>query len=76
MRREAAYNYSVIKDALYITSQCMKVKCIDHDKAYIAELCIVHDYYNVKRQVVFIACVVLQQAVAFYSVVLRVDNGS
>lgn len=75
-RRETVYNNGVIKDALYIISQCIKVKCIGHVKAYIAELCIVHDYYNVKRQVVTIFYVVLQQAVTFYSVPLKSDNGS
>lgn len=74
-RRETVYNYGVIKDVLYIISQCIKVKCIGHVKAYIAELCIVHGYY-VKRQVVTVFYVVLQQAVTFYSVPLKSDNGS
>jgi len=30
----------------------------------------------VKRQVVIVFCVVLQQAVTFYSVVLKADKGS
>lgn len=75
-RRETVYNYSVIKDASYITSQCRKVKCISHVKAYITELCVVPDYYKVKRQIVIIFCIVLQQVVAFYSVTLKTDNGS
>lgn len=75
-RRESVYNYSVIKDVLYITSQHIKVKCISCVKAYITELCIEHGCYNVRRQIVVIFCVVFQQAVTFHSVPLKADNGS